>query len=134
MTDKGIKKIYRDYIEEIFNNRDLDKLDQYVSNDYVLHDAPPHIPKGKESIAAVVHMFNSAFSDFKVSLDELISEGDLVASKSTFVGTHSGKIFGMKATGKKIRMSSLTLVRIRDGKVYESWVKNDIESLRTQLT
>ena len=132
MNDR--KTFYKNYIEDIFNKRKIELLDEYVSDNYTLHDAPEHFPKGKDSIKAVVTLFKSAFSDFHVTLDELISEGDLVSSKSTFKGTHTGEIFGMKATGKKISMSSLTLVRIKNGKVQESWVRNDLDGLKKQLS
>ena len=127
------KETYRIYIEEIFNKRDFSQLDQHVSDDYVLHDAPDGFPKGKVGIKSVVNMFKGAFSDFEVHLDELICEGDLIASKSTFKGTHTGQFLGFEATQKKIRMTSLTLVRIKEGKIYESWVRNDIENLKRQL-
>lgn len=127
------KEFYRQYIEEIFNQRNLEALSQYVAEDYILHDAPEHFSKGPKAIEGVVKMFEGAFSDFHVTLGELICEDDLLASTSTFVGTHSGPIFGIPATGKKIKMTSLTMVRLKDGKVKESWVKNDIESLRKQL-
>ena len=47
-------------------------------------------------------MFQSAFSDFHVTLDELIAEVDLVLTKSSFKGTHKGEIFGISAAEKNL--------------------------------
>jgi ketosteroid isomerase-like protein len=61
------KEFYRQYIEEVFNRRNLGALAQYVAEDYVLHDAPGHLPNGPKAIEGVVQMFEGAFSDFHVS-------------------------------------------------------------------
>ncbi len=44
---KNKKNFYKDYIEEVFNQRNFDRIDHYVSENDVLHDVPPLFPKGK---------------------------------------------------------------------------------------
>jgi predicted ester cyclase len=127
------KFIYRRYIEEIFNEGRLEKLNEFVPPDYVLHDAPHGMPSGPEVIKYIVAMFRGAFPDLKITLDDLIVEGDLVAARSTLRGTHRGMIFGIPATGRAVTMPGLTMVRISGGRVCESWVRNDVMGLMSQL-
>jgi predicted ester cyclase len=78
-------------------------------------------------------MFRSAFPDLNISLDELVAEGDKVAARSTMRGTHRGAIFGIEPSGKAVEVPGLTMVTIRDGRLQESWVKNDVMALMSQL-
>src|SRR4051794_19255022 len=106
------KTIYRRFIQEIFNEGRLDKLNELVSPDYVLHEAPPGTPSGPDAIKEIVMMFQSAFPDLKITLDELVAEGDRVTARATTQGTHKGAFLGISATGKAVKITGLTLVRI----------------------
>jgi steroid delta-isomerase-like uncharacterized protein len=127
------KTIYRRFIQEVFNEGRLDALGALVSPAYVLHDAPPGTPRGPEAIAGVVRMFRAAFPDLAIEIDELVAEGDKVAARATTRGTHRGPIMGVPATGKTVAMTGLTMVRIVDGRLVESWVRNDVAGLMRQL-
>ena len=127
------KAIYRNFIQTIFNEGRVEKLADFVGPDYKLNDAPPDTPKGSAAIAQVVVMFQTGFADLKITLEELVAEGELLAARATTEGTHTGEFLGMPATGKKIMMRGLTMVRIKDGLVRESWVKNDMMGLMNQL-
>lgn len=131
-TDQN-KTIYRRFIQEVFNEGRLDVLGTLVSPTYVLHDAPPGSPRGPEAIAAVVTMFRTAFPDLAIELDELVAEGDIVCARATTRGTHRGPIMGLAATGRAVAMTGLTMVRIVEGRLLESWVRNDVAGLMRQL-
>jgi steroid delta-isomerase-like uncharacterized protein len=127
------KALYRRYIQTLFNEGKLNQLAELATEDYVLNDAAPGAPKGREAIAHVVNMFRTGFPDLQIDLDELVAERDLVCARSTMRGTHQGTIFGIAPTGKKVAVPGLTMVRFRDGRVAESWVKNDVQVLMNQL-
>jgi steroid delta-isomerase-like uncharacterized protein len=129
MTTDQNKAVYRRFIQEVFNEGRLDALDALLSPSYVFHDAPP----GPQAIAEVVRMFRAAFPDLAITIDELVAEGDKVCARATTRGTHRGPIFGFPSTGKPVTMTGLTMVRIVDGRVVESWVKNDVAGLMRQL-
>ncbi len=133
VTSKENKRIYKEFIQEIFNEGHFEKLDELVAPTYVLQDAPPGTPIGSESVKQAATMFRNAFPDLKIVIDELIAEGDIIAARSTLSGTHKGAIFGIPATGKTVCVTSLTMVRIKNGLLYESWVRNDSLGLLQQL-
>ena len=78
-------------------------------------------------------MFRGAFPNLKITIEEIIAEGDKVCARAITRGTHKGTLFGLPASGKSVAMTGLTMVTIRDGRLVESWVKNDVMGLMKQL-
>lgn len=127
------KLFYQRFIQEVFNEGRLDKVAEFVSPSYLLHDAPPGTPSGPEAIVQAVSMFRGGFPDMEITMEKMLAEGDMLAMKSSWTGTHRGTIFGIPATGRSVKVSALTMVRISKGRICESWVKNDVMGLMNQL-
>jgi steroid delta-isomerase-like uncharacterized protein len=75
----------------------------------------------------------SAFPDAHYSLDDQFAEGDKVASRWTFVGTHRGEFMGAAPTGKQVTLAGMTINRVVDGKIVEEWAQWDTLGLLQQL-
>ena len=133
MTAAENKQRYAEYIQAIFNEARFEELDGYLTDDYVIKDAPPGSAAGAAGIREVVTMFRTAFPDMVITLDEVIAEGDWVASKSTLTGKQTGEFLGVAPTGRSLAVTSLTMIKFRDGKLLESWVKNDVAAMMRQL-
>ena len=131
-TDQN-KSTYRRFIQEVFNEGQLDGIETYLSPTYVYHDAPPGTPQGRDGVKQVVSTFRAAFPDLEISIEDQVAEEDKVCSRTTMRGTHKGDIFGVPATGRSVTMTGLTMVRIVGGRLVESWVKNDVIGLMNQL-
>ena len=131
LTEK--KAIYLSFIQEVFNEGRIDKLDTFLSPAYVYRDAPPGTPAGAEGIKQIVSMFRTAFPDLRITIEQQVAEDDVVCSRTTMRGTHKGPLFGVSATGNTVTVPGLTMVRIVNGRLVESWVKNDVTSLMKQL-
>jgi steroid delta-isomerase-like uncharacterized protein len=131
-TNKN-KAIYRRFIDEVFNKGRLEALEQLLSSSYIYRDAPPGTAPGWDGIRQIVTQFRSAFPDLHIAIEEQVAENDLVASRTTTRGTHRGQLFGIEATGKRVVVPGLAMVRVVDGHIEESWVKNDVASLMAQL-
>jgi len=127
------KAFYRRFIQEVFNEGRLENLDSFLSPSYIYRDAPPGTPPGADGIKQVVSMFRTAFPDLKISIEHQVGENEYVCSRTTTRGTQKGDLFGISATGKAVTVSGLTMVRIVDGRLVESWVKNDVVGLLNQL-
>jgi steroid delta-isomerase-like uncharacterized protein len=133
MSTDANKKIYRRFIEEGFNQGRLEALDELLASDYVNHDAPPGTPKGPEGVKQIIQMFRAAFPDLRIEIEEQVAEGDKVSSLTTFRGTHQGPLFGNPASGRQVAVPGLTMVRVSNGKIHDSWVRNDTMSLLQQI-
>ena len=64
---------------------------------------------------------STAMTDFQSSVDDLVAEGDRVVCRTTVSFTHSGALFGVPATGKRVTYTSLEMWRIENGKIVEHW-------------
>jgi predicted ester cyclase len=73
------------------------------------------------------------FPDWKVTVDDIIAEGDKVVARATGQGTHLGEYMGIPPTGKRIKVSWIAIYRIADGKLAEHWQQIDELGLRQQL-
>jgi predicted ester cyclase len=133
VSSESNKAIYRRFIEEGFNQGRLAVLDELLAADYVDYDAPPGTPPGPNGIKGIIALFRAAFPDLQITIDEQAAEGDVVASRLTTRGTHRGELFGIPPTGRAVTMTGLTMIRLRDGKLREGWVKNDMLGLLQQL-
>ena len=79
-------------------------------------------------------MIRLGFPDLHARIDNLVAEGDRVAVRLTFRGTHQGEFLGVPATGRTVEYVSHEFYRIVDGLVAEEWICSDLASLQGQLT
>jgi steroid delta-isomerase-like uncharacterized protein len=77
--------------------------------------------------------WGSAFPDAHTTIEEMVGEGDLVAKRWTYRGTHKGEFMGIPATDKKIEMTAITIYRISGGKVAECWWNYDSLGMMQQI-
>jgi hypothetical protein len=96
------------FYEEVINGTDLDAIDELLTPD------------------GVDHTFGSQSND-------VIAEGDLVAARVTYSGTHEGEFVGIPGTGRQTQTSGVDLFRMQDGKQAEHWGGPDMASLLQQL-
>jgi predicted ester cyclase len=123
----------RRFYEEVINQKHLSVIDEIAGANYVNHSSPPGLPPGREGLKAFVGAFHAAFPDGYLSIDQMIAEGDTVATRLTFRGTHTGAFMGIPPTGKKVTVPALDMARYADGKLAEHWGGPDQMSLLQQL-
>jgi predicted ester cyclase len=74
-----------------------------------------------------------AFPDYAGTNVEQIAEGDKVANRFVFLGTHLGEFEGVTPTGKRIEFIGQSIDQVVEGKIVESWVEVDMLSVMRQL-
>jgi steroid delta-isomerase-like uncharacterized protein len=119
--------------EEIFNNRNLAAIDEFIAPEYVLRTAPPGAPANREGVRDFIAMYLEAFPDLHISIDELLAGDDKVVGRFTFTGTHAGGLMGLEPTGRRIAVRQIAMYRIEGGKVVEEWEVSDQLGLMQQL-
>ena len=134
MSAEDNKALVRRWFEELFNEAKLDLADEIVTPDHVSHDpsTPEHLP-GPEGERQLVTLVRGAFPDGRMSIEDLVAEGDAVAVRWTFRGTHRGEFMGVAPTGRSVTMEKMDLFRITDGQIAEQWVAADALGLLRQL-
>ena len=127
------KAIVRRYAEEAFNKRKTDLLDEIVSEHFVDHHLPPDLPSGPEGARLWFQGAFAAFPDSRLEIKDMIAEGDSVATRFEFTGTHQAEFMGIPATGKEFSITGIAVAHIADGKLVEWWENADIMGLMQQL-
>jgi steroid delta-isomerase-like uncharacterized protein len=117
-------------IYEAINTGNLALLEKYVAPDYIEHTDGF---QGVEPFAQQIAAFRAGFPDLHVSIEDLLTEGDRFASRTTVTGTHTGDLMGMPATGKRISVEAVDMGRIENGQAKERWGGLNMYSLLTQL-
>jgi C-1 hydroxylase len=107
---------------EATNTHDLSSIEEMVALDFVDHTRRMH---GLEGLKQFLSMIFKSFSDFHLTIEDIIAEGDKVWIRSTITGTHTGEFSGLTPTGKKFTESSVWIYRIVNGKVVEGWDVQD---------
>lgn len=121
------------FVDEMLNKRNPDIIDELVAPDFVDHDAPPDQAPGPIGVQRTLEVVLSSLTDFRVLTDEVIAEGDRVATRHTAEATHIGPLLGFAATGKRLRWTAISIYRVADGKIAERWGLMDHSSLQRQL-
>src|SRR5215210_336921 len=103
---------------ELLPSRDLDRLGEFFADDFTSHNMPPGLPQGLDGVRAFFQVFLDGLSDIEVTVDDLIAAGDRVAVATTTSGVHSGELFGVAPTGRRIAVTGIDMVRV-DGKIVE---------------
>jgi len=75
----------------------------------------------------------SAFPDLQVHVQEQIAEGEKVATRKVFAGTHRGEFLGVAPTSRVITFEVIDILTVRGGKIAEHRVILDQAALQKQL-
>ena len=126
------KSLVRRMYEEAWNQGRLEVIDEICAADYV-GIGPYGNEIGPEAVKRGVASRRKGFPDIRVTIDDLIAEGDKVVAHLTFRGTHEGEFQGIQATGKKVTWSGIWIYRVADGKFVERWHAWDMYGLMQQL-
>jgi predicted ester cyclase len=108
-------------VAQAISEGNLDALDELM--------APDHAREFKEAIAEL----RRAFPDYSGTNINQIAEGDKVANRFVFLGTHLGEFMGVAPTGKRVTFTGNSIDRVVEGKIVESWVEADMLGVLRQL-
>ena len=126
------KALMQQFIDGM-NAQDPSFVGRFVAPNYVEHDPMPGQAPGAQGLQDMMQMFYAGFPDMKGTVNQIISEGDVVSVALTTTGTHNGDFMGIPATGKKISITEVHMVRIADGKMVEHWGLADGMTMMQQL-
>ncbi len=132
MSDQN-KAIVQRYIEEVYNQGNVNVVEELVTTDYVNHGGLSDQAPGATGLKQFIPQLRTIFPDEHLTLDLVVAEGDKVAYHWTARGTHSAEMMGVAATGKQLTGTGISIIRIADGKIAEEWTSRDDLSIMEQL-
>jgi predicted ester cyclase len=133
MSGEENKRPVRRFHEEI-DKGNLDAMDELVGEDYVDHNPPPFLGlrEGREGLKQAFEIFWNATPGYH-QIEDQIAEGDKVVTRLTAYGKHEGDPPGAPRTGNELKMTSIAIHRIADGKLAEKWVEKDVIGFLNQI-
>jgi steroid delta-isomerase-like uncharacterized protein len=127
------KAIARRFFECV-NDRNLDGLAEIIGPDAVDHDPQnPVQGSGPDVARQAMQGYVDAFPDLRIEVDDQIAEGDRVTTRWTATGTHQGDLMGIPGSGKQSTVTGISIDRIENGKVVESWSNWDTLGMLQQI-
>ena len=126
------KAIVRRFVDEVFVAGRMDAVDDLVAPNFVPHSWPGTGPGPDELKGAMKRVF-AGLSDVRMTIEDVIAEGDRVVVRLTAQAVHSGEFMGMPASGKSYSIPEIHIFRISDGKVAEHWGQADLLGMMRQL-
>jgi ketosteroid isomerase-like protein len=127
------KALVRRFYEEI-DKGNLAAMDELVAEDYLDHNPPPFpgLPPGREGLKQFFRLFQQATPGYH-KIEDQIAEGDKVVTRMTSYGKHEGDLPGAPRTGHDLKMTSITIHRIANGKLVEKWSDKDVLGFLQQI-
>lgn len=122
------KAAVRNWFEEGWNKHNFDIFDEYFAPDFINSDGQ-NFDEFRKFTSTVL----TAFPDLHITVDVQIAEGDKVATRWTFRGTHQGEFMGIATTGKQVTMTGINISFHANGKCVEDWGNMDLLGLMQQL-
>lgn len=128
------KAIAHYFLADSFNTGNLAPADELVAASFTNHDpSTPPLAAGPEGYKQLVTTYRTAYPDIHITVDDLVVEGDKVASRWTARGTNTGPLMGMPATGKQATVTGISILTIVNGKVTEQRTNWDTLGMLQQL-
>jgi len=126
------KAVVRRFLEES-DKGNLEGALASFADDFIAHVPGSPGPMNREAYKQFVATFMEAFPDGRHTIKDQIAEGDKVATRLTYSGTHKGALQGIAPTGKQIAFEGILIDRITNGKIVEHWGEFDQLGMMQQL-
>ena len=136
ITDTQIaenKAIVSDAISDVVSGGNFDRIDELYGSDLINHRSAGEKLRGPAAFREWMAEVHTGFPDFEATEEFSFCEGDMVASRLTYSGTHDGEFMGIPATGEYVKVTGTTINRIEDGKIVESWPETDFLGVLQQV-
>lgn len=125
-TAEQQKAFIRRYFAEVVSKGNLQLIPDLVAPNIVFWgpytSEPIHGIKGFTELIAMLH---AAFDDLRITENEMIVEGDTVATRWAVSGIHRGEFMGTGPSGEPFQFTGTAFYRLAEGKIIEAWSFNN---------
>jgi steroid delta-isomerase-like uncharacterized protein len=132
-ANKALFKRFHDAV----NAGDFDFLaktiDELVAPDAVIRTPLPIEATGADAMKQIWAMLFTVYPDIRLTVEDVVAEGDKVVARNTVTGTHRGEFMGVAPTGKSVTYNEIFIFRFADGRVVETWGVVDVYAQMRQI-
>lgn len=133
ITEEKAKALI-DIDDEIWNEGNLDLIDEFYPSDFVIHEVDiSEDLVGIDAYKEYVTDTRTMCPDYNCTLEEIIVKDDKIVARYTVTGTNTGQFGDLPPTGKKLRISVINIFRVANGKLAEVWIYYNLAAVLQQL-
>ncbi|MEO5905318.1 MAG: ester cyclase [Saprospiraceae bacterium] len=131
----NLKEIASLFTEDLWDKGNLSIADDIFQQHFTDHDPVQGQGPNVEGYKQMIAGFKSAFPDLRVRNEDVIEDEreNKVVVRWTAQGTHTGELMQIPATGKKVSLRGVDILRVEDGKIVERWGEFDALGMLAQL-
>ena len=133
MSTEENATVIRRFAEEVITKGDIDSASRFVWEDVVEQVPLPGQGPGLEGLKDILRSMRSAFPDLNFAINEQITEGNKVASRFEWTGTHRNEFLGVPATGRQVQVWGIVIDRLEEGRIKDTRIIMDTFGLMMQL-
>jgi steroid delta-isomerase-like uncharacterized protein len=120
------------WFEQVWNLGREEAIDELMAEDVVTHGLQEDL-HGPAAFKPFYRQFRSAFPDMRITVEEVLIDGDMIAARCSVSGTHTGPGLSVPASGKPTSVTGMCMARVKDGKMIEGWNNFDFLALYQQI-
>ncbi|UGU14289.1 ester cyclase [Sinomicrobium kalidii] len=110
-------------------------MDEIFQPDFVNRTVRPGFPPGSEGMSRfLTDVLWKGLSDITVEIHGQVAEGDMVSTRKTIKGKHTGVFLGVQGSGKTVAMNIMDMVRLENGKYAEHWSVMNLHDVVKQIS
>jgi steroid delta-isomerase-like uncharacterized protein len=123
MTLERNVQLMQRWFQEVWNEGNTQTVHDLLAPDAVArgHKGPQGEIRGPNEFLHFVRQIRGAFPDIRLVVEDIFAAQDKVVVRWSATMTHTGKGLGIPATGKSVRSTGISIVRIVNGKIVEGW-------------
>lgn len=122
---------------QLWSKGNAEGIDEIYAPNCIIHEryhpSSPQTSKGIQAWKKMMSELREAFPDLQDSIEDQIAEGNKVVTRFTSRGTHKGNFFGFEPTHKKVTWTGISIDKIENGKIVETWINWDMYGLLEQI-
>lgn len=108
-------------------------IDELVAESFIEHEELPTDADGRDGLRELFESMQAAFSDFAITIEDMVAEGDKVFVRGTIQGIQRAEFIGIPSLGKPMLVPVADVLRFEDGRIVEHWGVMDTGQLMQQL-
>lgn len=126
----------RRWFEEVWNQNRIQTVDELLDPNVVIHglESAGRSRSGPTHFREFLSLFRSGLSDIRMTIEDLLRDGDKTVARVSLRAVHSGDGLGVPATGRPIVSTGIVITRWKDGRIIEAWNEFDAAGLMRQLS
>lgn len=124
------------WFEEVWNKGREEAIDEMFAEDGIGYGLPTENGepiRGPKDFKPFHRKFRQAFPNIKIVIGETVSDGEKIASVWHVSGLHEGEGIGVAPTNQPVDFTGIVLIKVKDGKIIESWNSFDFMKMYSQV-